>query len=282
MPGFGHAESGAQPPLLDRIGGWLEAAVPAVAASRRGQPQRRGLKRGRGQSAAQGLTRSTPVPSKSFVLRVASVAPRRRRDCRYLRVGYADGSAGLLAVGDDQAVDLRGHGVKRCDPLLEVLLEQAADRLGEIRPRRVPPGRRVTPYHNSAAVMAVVPTSLASSSSSQASTPGSGSERVSSETTLVSSRINGQSPLLGPPRHGREAQAGPGPRTARGSGCRGRRRPTAGPGRRGGWPGPRTPWSGRAVPPGRGGGLWSPRPVRESSATPPRAPFVSCMHCYQC
>jgi pimeloyl-ACP methyl ester carboxylesterase len=33
VPGFGHAEAGAQPALLDRIGGWLLAAVPAAAAT---------------------------------------------------------------------------------------------------------------------------------------------------------------------------------------------------------------------------------------------------------
>jgi pimeloyl-ACP methyl ester carboxylesterase len=32
IPGFGHAESGAQPALLDRIGGWLLSAVPATAS----------------------------------------------------------------------------------------------------------------------------------------------------------------------------------------------------------------------------------------------------------
>jgi fermentation-respiration switch protein FrsA (DUF1100 family) len=31
IPGFGHAESGAGPALLDRIGRWLRAAVPATA-----------------------------------------------------------------------------------------------------------------------------------------------------------------------------------------------------------------------------------------------------------
>jgi pimeloyl-ACP methyl ester carboxylesterase len=30
IPGFGHAESGTQPDLLDRIGGWLLSAVPAT------------------------------------------------------------------------------------------------------------------------------------------------------------------------------------------------------------------------------------------------------------
>jgi pimeloyl-ACP methyl ester carboxylesterase len=33
VPGFGHAESGAKPALLDRIGGWLLAAVPAPATT---------------------------------------------------------------------------------------------------------------------------------------------------------------------------------------------------------------------------------------------------------
>jgi pimeloyl-ACP methyl ester carboxylesterase len=33
VPGFGHAESGAGPALVDRIGGWLLAAVPAAAAA---------------------------------------------------------------------------------------------------------------------------------------------------------------------------------------------------------------------------------------------------------
>jgi pimeloyl-ACP methyl ester carboxylesterase len=33
VPGFGHAESGAEPALLDRIGGWLLAAVPASAVA---------------------------------------------------------------------------------------------------------------------------------------------------------------------------------------------------------------------------------------------------------
>jgi pimeloyl-ACP methyl ester carboxylesterase len=33
VPGFGHAESAAQPALLDRIGGWLMAAVPAAEAA---------------------------------------------------------------------------------------------------------------------------------------------------------------------------------------------------------------------------------------------------------
>jgi pimeloyl-ACP methyl ester carboxylesterase len=33
VPGFGHAESGSEPALLDRIGGWLLAAVPAAAAA---------------------------------------------------------------------------------------------------------------------------------------------------------------------------------------------------------------------------------------------------------
>jgi pimeloyl-ACP methyl ester carboxylesterase len=33
VPGFGHAESAAEPALLDRIGGWLLAAVPAAAAA---------------------------------------------------------------------------------------------------------------------------------------------------------------------------------------------------------------------------------------------------------
>jgi len=32
IPGFGHAESGSTPALLDRIGGWLLAAVPAAAS----------------------------------------------------------------------------------------------------------------------------------------------------------------------------------------------------------------------------------------------------------
>jgi pimeloyl-ACP methyl ester carboxylesterase len=32
VPGFGHAEGGANPALLDRIGGWLLAAVPATAS----------------------------------------------------------------------------------------------------------------------------------------------------------------------------------------------------------------------------------------------------------
>jgi pimeloyl-ACP methyl ester carboxylesterase len=32
IPGFGHAESGSTPALLDRIGGWLLAAVPATAS----------------------------------------------------------------------------------------------------------------------------------------------------------------------------------------------------------------------------------------------------------
>jgi pimeloyl-ACP methyl ester carboxylesterase len=32
VPGFGHAEGGAKPALLDRIGGWLLAAVPATAS----------------------------------------------------------------------------------------------------------------------------------------------------------------------------------------------------------------------------------------------------------
>ena len=32
VPGFGHAEGGADPALLDRIGGWLLAAVPATAS----------------------------------------------------------------------------------------------------------------------------------------------------------------------------------------------------------------------------------------------------------
>jgi pimeloyl-ACP methyl ester carboxylesterase len=32
IPGFGHAESSTKPALLDRIGGWLLAAVPATAA----------------------------------------------------------------------------------------------------------------------------------------------------------------------------------------------------------------------------------------------------------
>jgi pimeloyl-ACP methyl ester carboxylesterase len=32
VPGFGHAEGGATPALLDRIGGWLLAAVPATAS----------------------------------------------------------------------------------------------------------------------------------------------------------------------------------------------------------------------------------------------------------
>jgi len=33
VPGFGHAESASEPALLDRIGRWLLAAVPAVAAA---------------------------------------------------------------------------------------------------------------------------------------------------------------------------------------------------------------------------------------------------------
>ena len=33
VPGFGHAESGSGPALVDRIGGWLLAAVPAAAAA---------------------------------------------------------------------------------------------------------------------------------------------------------------------------------------------------------------------------------------------------------
>ena len=33
VPGFGHAESGAEPALVDRIGGWLLAAVPAGTAA---------------------------------------------------------------------------------------------------------------------------------------------------------------------------------------------------------------------------------------------------------
>jgi len=32
IPGFGHAESGTKPALLDRIGGWLLSAVPATAS----------------------------------------------------------------------------------------------------------------------------------------------------------------------------------------------------------------------------------------------------------
>jgi len=32
IPGFGHAESGTKPALLDRIGGWLLLAVPAAAS----------------------------------------------------------------------------------------------------------------------------------------------------------------------------------------------------------------------------------------------------------
>jgi len=32
VPGFGHAEGGSTPALLDRIGGWLLAAVPATAS----------------------------------------------------------------------------------------------------------------------------------------------------------------------------------------------------------------------------------------------------------
>lgn len=31
IPGFGHAESATRPALVDRIGGWLQAAVPATA-----------------------------------------------------------------------------------------------------------------------------------------------------------------------------------------------------------------------------------------------------------
>jgi fermentation-respiration switch protein FrsA (DUF1100 family) len=33
VPGFGHAESGSEPALVDRIGGWLLAAVPASTAT---------------------------------------------------------------------------------------------------------------------------------------------------------------------------------------------------------------------------------------------------------
>ncbi len=32
IPGFGHAESGTTPALLDRIGGWLLAAIPVAAS----------------------------------------------------------------------------------------------------------------------------------------------------------------------------------------------------------------------------------------------------------
>jgi fermentation-respiration switch protein FrsA (DUF1100 family) len=32
IPGFGHAESGVTPALLDRIGGWLLAAMPLAAS----------------------------------------------------------------------------------------------------------------------------------------------------------------------------------------------------------------------------------------------------------
>jgi pimeloyl-ACP methyl ester carboxylesterase len=32
IPGMGHAETAAQAPLLDRIGGWLRAAIPATAS----------------------------------------------------------------------------------------------------------------------------------------------------------------------------------------------------------------------------------------------------------
>ena len=38
VPGFGHAESGAQLPLVDRIGRWLESAVPAVATPAAASP----------------------------------------------------------------------------------------------------------------------------------------------------------------------------------------------------------------------------------------------------
>lgn len=54
---------------------------------------------------------------------------------------------------------------------------------------RRPPGRRRTPYCNSAAVIAVIAVSPAGSESSQETTPGSGSGRVSSEMTLVSRMI---------------------------------------------------------------------------------------------
>ena len=144
----------------------------------------------------QGLMISTPVPSKSGRLRVASTAPRERQTAAIRAskpaIGFPARSRALAIIAYSSAAAASTGRI--CSSKARKVSSAVSSRACLRRPA----GSLAMPKRISASVIEVIRSSRRSRRRTQSATWDAGSGRISSETTLVSRMIMPRNPRHGP------------------------------------------------------------------------------------
>ena len=144
----------------------------------------------------QGLMISTPVPSKSGRLRVASTAPRERQTAAIRAskpaIGFPARSRALAIIAYSSAAAASTGRI--CSSKARKVSSAVSSRACLRRPA----GSLAMPKRISASVIEVIRSSRRSRRRTQSATCDAGSGRISSETTLVSRMIMPRNPRHGP------------------------------------------------------------------------------------